>query len=90
MDMPELIERARRAVMDLASQRLREDHDADVSYVALDLPCTFFMLRTATSLPIVTPVARRFVWSADMSRLAQKVVDGIAAATGARRSSPEP
>ena len=52
MDMPELIERARRAVMDLASERLREDHDVDVSYVALDLPCTFFMLR---SLRYVNP-----------------------------------
>ena len=44
--MPELIEKARSAVIGHASKLLREDHGLDVSYVVLELPCTFFMLRS--------------------------------------------
>ena len=46
LDMPELIEKARSAVISHASKLLREDHGLDVSYVVLDMPCTFFMLRS--------------------------------------------
>jgi hypothetical protein len=46
LDMPELIEKARKAVMDHTAQLLRKDPEFDVNYVVLDLPCTFFMLRS--------------------------------------------
>lgn len=49
LDILELVEKARGTVMGLASLLLREDHDLDVSYIALDLPCTFFMLRSLRS-----------------------------------------
>ena len=53
LDMPELIEKARSAVIGHASKLLREDHGLDVSYIVLDMPCTFFMLRSlrCASLP---------------------------------------
>ena len=67
-----------------AQAALRVDPGLNISTVALDLPCSFFMLRTVSSLPIVAPVSRHFVWSREMNRLAQKVIDGMAAATGVR------
>ena len=51
--------------------------------VALDLPCTFFMLRAVASLPVVEPAARHFSWAPAIVALARKVTEGIAAATGA-------
>jgi hypothetical protein len=59
LDMPELIEKARSAVIGHASKLLREDHGLDVSYIVLDMPCTFFMLRSlrlAASQPEPTGV----------------------------------
>ena len=70
-----------------AQAALRADPSTDISVVALDLPCTFFMLRAAAALPIVEPVARRFRWSPRIEALADKVCDGIAAATGAMHQS---
>jgi hypothetical protein len=49
----------------------------DVGTVALDLPCTFFMLRSERALPIVEPVAKTLVWSPGITRLADKVVAGM-------------
>lgn len=46
LDMPELIEKARVAVVDKASSILKADPDAKIDYIVLDLPCTFFMLRS--------------------------------------------
>ena len=46
LDMPELIEKARSAVIGHASKLLLLDHGLDVSYIVLELPCTFFMLRS--------------------------------------------
>lgn len=68
---------------------LRAEPGLNISTVALDLPCSFFMMRTALSLPIVAPVARRFVWSRHMGALAQKVIDGMAAVTGEGHGAPE-
>ena len=68
-----------------AQAALRADPSTDISVVALDLPCTFFMLRAAASLPVVEPVARHFSWAPAVDALAKKVADGIAAATGAFR-----
>ena len=46
LDMPELIEKARLAVVGHASKLLQADPDREISYIVLDLPCTFFMLRS--------------------------------------------
>ncbi len=37
---------ARKAVIDHSAKLLREDNALDLNYVVLDLPCTFFMLRS--------------------------------------------
>ena len=46
LDMAELVERVRTAVVARAAQLLRKEPDAPVDYLVVDLPCTFFMLRT--------------------------------------------
>ena len=46
LDMPELIEKARLAVISKAGQVLLADPDSKLDYIVLDLPCTFFMLRS--------------------------------------------
>ena len=46
LDMPELIEKARVAVIAKASAALRANPDRNLDHVVLDLPCTFFMLRS--------------------------------------------
>lgn len=40
------LSQARRAVIDHSAKLLREDNAMDLSYIVLDLPCTFFMLRS--------------------------------------------
>jgi hypothetical protein len=55
----------------------------DVSTVALDLPCTFFMLRAEKALPIVEPVAKTLVWSPAIHRLADKVIASMRRKLGA-------
>ena len=65
---------------------LRIDPDMDVGTVALDLPCTFFMLRSERALPIVEPVAKTLVWSPGITRLADKVVAGMQRKLGAHRT----
>jgi hypothetical protein len=42
---------ARRAVIDHSAKLLREDNAMDLNYIVLDLPCTFFMLRSLRLLP---------------------------------------
>ena len=46
LDMPELIEKARVAVIGHATALLKAEPQRNVDYVVLDLPCTFFMLRS--------------------------------------------
>lgn len=46
LDMPELIEKARLAVIGHAGKLLRADPARKLEYIVLDLPCTFFMLRS--------------------------------------------
>jgi len=60
-----------------AQAALRMDPNTDVSTVALDLPCTFFMLNAARALALVEPVARTLRWSPVVQKLADKVVDGL-------------
>jgi hypothetical protein len=73
----------RNAISDAVETALRIDPEADVSTVALDFPCTFFMLSTGDSLPVVMPAARQLFFSSYISALADRVVEGMRAATGA-------
>lgn len=40
------MERVRAAVVARAAQLLRREPDTPVEYLVVDMPCTFFMLRT--------------------------------------------
>lgn len=51
LDMVELVERVRAAVVATAAQLLLKEPDTPVDYLVVDLPCTFFMLRTVRCLP---------------------------------------
>ena len=46
LDMPELIEKARVAVIGHAGKLLRANPSRSLDYIVLDMPCTFFMLRS--------------------------------------------
>lgn len=46
LDMPELIEKARIAVITHAGKLLQADPARKLEYIVLDMPCTFFMLRS--------------------------------------------
>lgn len=46
LDMPELVEKVRQAVVGHAAKLLKEDPDRDLDVLVLDLPCTFYMLRS--------------------------------------------
>jgi hypothetical protein len=46
LDLADLMERARRAVVGQATSILRDDPAADLQYVVLDMPCSFFSLRS--------------------------------------------
>ena len=46
LDLSELMDRARSAVVGQARGILRDDPGADLQYVVLDLPCSFFALRS--------------------------------------------
>ena len=46
LDMPELIEKARVAVIAHATALHKKDPTRAIDYIVLDLPCTFFMLRS--------------------------------------------
>lgn len=78
MDMPELVEKARRAVIDHSAKLLREDNAMDLNYIVLDLPCTFFMLRSLSNLRVVTEVARSLEFAPAIERMAERIVDKIA------------
>lgn len=46
LEMDELVERARRAVIGRAEELLQLEPDTTIDAMVLDLPCTFFMLRS--------------------------------------------
>ena len=50
-DLPELVERTRRAVVDHAAIMMLERPDEAVDHINLYLPCTFFMLRSIRCSP---------------------------------------
>ncbi|KAK9827681.1 hypothetical protein WJX81_007940 [Elliptochloris bilobata] len=77
LGMAELVERVRTAVVAKAAQLLRQDLDAPMDYIVVDLPCTMFMLRTYSSLPMVTDVARSLTFAPSLRALADRVIAGI-------------
>lgn len=77
LDMGELVEMSRAAVVGLASSILKEDPGADLRYLVLDLPCSFFMLRSLSSLRAVTEVARSLRFARPLVELADRIVDGM-------------
>mmetsp|Transcript_3827 Transcript_3827/g.11047 ORF Transcript_3827/g.11047 Transcript_3827/m.11047 type:complete len:533 (-) Transcript_3827:775-2373(-) len=81
LDMPELIEKARRAVMDTAGALLRADPNRDLQQIVLDLPCTFFMLRSLSNLRAVTEVARTLEFAPSIEAMADRVVAAIHSTT---------
>lgn len=46
LELSELMERARAAVVGQATSILKDDPEADLQYVVLDMPCSFFSLRS--------------------------------------------
>ena len=52
--MAELVDRVRAAAVARAAQLLRTEPDIPVDYLVVDLPCTFFMLRTLRCPPGAT------------------------------------
>ncbi len=46
LELSELMERARSAVVGQATSILKDDPEADLQYVVLDMPCSFFSLRS--------------------------------------------
>lgn len=77
LDMSELVEMSRAAVVNLGNSILKEDPGADLRYLVLDLPCSFFMLRSLSSLRLVTEVARSLTFAQPLVELADRIVDGM-------------
>lgn len=77
LDMPELIEKARIAVIGHAGKLLRQDPSRKIDYIVLDMPCTFFMLRSLSNLRVVTEVARSLEFSDQVANLADRVIHGM-------------
>jgi hypothetical protein len=77
LDMPELIEKARLAVVSHATKLLQDNPDQEIDYIVLDLPCTFFMLRSLSNLRVVTEVARSLEFSTYIQQLADRVISGM-------------
>ncbi|KAL0049810.1 hypothetical protein WJX82_010329 [Trebouxia sp. C0006] len=77
LDMPELIEKARIAVIGHAGKLLRQDPGRKIDYIVLDMPCTFFMLRSLSNLRVVTEVARSLEFSDQVANLADRVIHGM-------------
>ena len=46
MRLDDMVEKVRSTVMLHAGQLLRQDPNTTIDYIALDLPCTFFMLES--------------------------------------------
>lgn len=77
LDMAELIEKARHAVMNKASAVLQEDPLADLRYIVLDMPCSFYSLRTLSNLRVVTEVAKSLEFAPQIRAMADRIVEGM-------------
>ncbi|KAK9827655.1 hypothetical protein WJX81_004166 [Elliptochloris bilobata] len=83
LGMAELVERVRAAVVARAGELKRREPDTPMDYLVVDMPCTFFMLSTESSLPVVTEVARSLTFAPAVRALADRVIAGISGAGGA-------
>ncbi|EFN51509.1 hypothetical protein CHLNCDRAFT_140196 [Chlorella variabilis] len=77
LDLADLMERARMAVVGQATSILRDDPAADLQYVVLDMPCSFFSLRSLSNLPVVTEVAKSLVFAPELLAMADRIVDAM-------------
>ncbi|CAL5219417.1 g1245 [Coccomyxa viridis] len=82
-DLPELVERTRKAVVEHAARMELEQTDAPIDHINLYLPCTFFMLRSISDLPRATMVARTLFFAPLLTGLADEIVAGMTAAGAA-------
>lgn len=65
LDLADLMERARMAVVGQATSILRDDPAADLQYVVLDMPCSFFSLRSLRLVKVIcnkTVVDQSAMW----------------------------
>lgn len=77
MDMAELVSASREVVVAHAATLLKKDPDRDIPYIVIDLPCTFFSLRSVSSLRIVSEVARSLEFPKLLHAMAQRIIDGM-------------
>jgi hypothetical protein len=77
MDMGELISVAREQIVGHAAGLLRSNPDYDIPYIVLDLPCTFFALRSVSALRVVSEVARSLEFPLNLHAMAQRIIDGM-------------
>lgn len=78
--LPSLADRVRVTPAAAVTPALRVAPDARPPPIVVDLPCTFFAVRTADSLPLVTDVARTLTIAPDIIALADRVVAAVASA----------
>lgn len=77
LELADLMERARAAVVGQATSILKDDPAADLQYVVLDMPCSFFALKAVSNLPVVTEVAKSLKFSPELHALADRIVDAV-------------
>mmetsp|Transcript_9294 Transcript_9294/g.27924 ORF Transcript_9294/g.27924 Transcript_9294/m.27924 type:complete len:628 (+) Transcript_9294:75-1958(+) len=77
LDPPALVARARAAILDTVQAALRLQPDMDIPAVAVDLPCTFFMLNAVAAHSAVNSAARTLQWAPPLRRLADRVIAGM-------------
>ena len=82
--LPTLVDRVRVAAAAAVAPTLRAAPDARPPPIVVDLPCTFFTVRTLDSLPLVTDVARTLAIAPDIIALADRVVAAVASAAHVR------
>lgn len=76
-DMSELVEHARATVVNKAATLLKADPSRTLDRMTLDLPCTFFSLRTLSNLRLVSEVAGSLKFSPAIHAIAERVLTGI-------------
>ncbi|PSC70539.1 alternative oxidase [Micractinium conductrix] len=79
LELSELMERARAAVVGQATAILRDDPAADLQYIVLDMPCSFFSLRALSNLPVVTEVAKSLKFAPELVSMADRIVEAMTA-----------
>jgi len=85
-----LVDRVRAAVVAAVVPALRADPDARLPPVVVDLPCSFFAVRTTDQLPLVSDVARTLSFAPGLVALADRVVAAAARASGGASSASHP